>query len=741
MSVASVVVLAATAQYVSNELIQGRFRDEAVVIANNAGIQLQDRVIAATHAARLSAGIPATRTLLQQVQAGKADRSELQNLLLFIKTSVGVDAISVATIGGVILVGAQDGDVGRALEPKLVARASANPDQAFILFNEPQGVVVRSLAIVRGDQTDEPLGYVEAATILDPRYLKSVLPKSETQLMLIWQGALKASTLPVSPADFASLPTVHEVDATAVDSLEQTVTIAGKSYYGIFSLERTHDPEPLLFGVLVETAAVAASQRTLLATLALLVTGIIAAVAVLTYRLTRRITAPLEQLASAAQRIEAGDLAVRVPRRSPYEVGTLERAFDTMARSIQERDRAQQEYLDEVRTVNTVSDAIVGVTDRERIFAQSLQRLSSFVKADAAAIVLRDGVGPTAPLVAATAINIDGEAAERIATTILASRTSDPDVVQRSSADGSGLRSGGHVRLSTRGTIVGLLSVYFAGDAEITESEARTLRTVARLISVAKENADLVTELRDNNFQLERANRLKSEFLANVSHELRTPMNAIIGYSKLMLDGLDGELSAQQQADLERVTTAADNLLTLINGLLDLSKIEAGRTELTVEDLDIAPMVHEVIALVRPQADAKSLVVQDALPPDLPPVVADRTRLRQILVNLVSNAVKFTDEGSVTVGAAAAEGWMTISVRDTGIGISADAQAYIFDEFRQADASTTRRYGGTGLGLAISKRLVGLHGGRIWVESGSGGSTFSFTLPARVRAAVLAGGN
>jgi two-component system, sensor histidine kinase ChiS len=208
-----------------------------------------------------------------------------------------------------------------------------------------------------------------------------------------------------------------------------------------------------------------------------------------------------------------------------------------------------------------------------------------------------------------------------------------------------------------------------------------------------------------------------------------------------MLDGLDGELNAQQEADLQRVTTAADNLLGLINGLLDLSKIEAGRMEINVEDVDVLPIVEDVVALVRPQSDSKDLEVRADIPQDLPTILADRARFRQVLVNLMSNAVKFTDKGAVTVSATSGEGWVTVSVADTGIGISSEAQAYIFDEFRQADASTTRRYGGTGLGLAISKRLVALHGGRIWVESGPrGGATFSFTMPVHVRAAVAAAG-
>src|SRR5881296_1432607 len=212
-------------------------------------------------------------------------------------------------------------------------------------------------------------------------------------------------------------------------------------------------------------------------------------------------------------------------------------------------------------------------------------------------------------------------------------------------------------------------------------------------------------------------------------------MNAIIGYTKLMLDGLDGELTPQQQTDLFRVAQAADNLLGLINGLLDLAKIEAGKMELNVEEVSISEVTEEALELVRPRADEKDLELRSLVPSDLPRVWADRARVRQILANMLANAVKFTERGAVSISAGAAEGWVTVSVADTGVGISPEAQEYVFDEFRQADSSTTRRYGGTGLGLAISKRLVTLHGGRIWVDSEIGrGSSFHFTLPIRVRA-------
>ena len=743
VSIFASVVIVFVAQYVSNSLVQSRFQDEAGVIANTATSAIEARVTTATRGARFVAGLPTTKRLASDLigQPAATTTSDMQSFLIFAKSSIGADILSYADANGNVITGGQDIADGEKLGPDLLARANASPEQAYVLYDEPAGVTVRALSIVRDDTNVKTLGYIMVGTVLDEGFLQSIQASSDAQLAILWRGQARAATLGVDQDEIAQFPSSTDVDNSPTDLLSKNIVVDGNNYFGIFTLERTHtaNSDPLLLGVLVAAAPVEAAQRSLFIILGALLVGVIGVVVFLSYRSARTITTPLEQLASAAQKIEAGDLGVRIDARSPYEVGTLERAFDTMARSLEERDRAQQEYLDEVRTVNAVSDAVVGVTDRERIFAESLNRLVSLVKADAAAIVLREGAGDQ--LVAATATNIEPGTAMAIAADVLSAKSGGPDVVQRSELPPGTLRSAAHVPLSTRGLITGLLSVYFKGAAEITESEARTLRTVARLVSVAKENADLVGELRDNNFQLERANRLKSEFLANVSHELRTPMNAIIGYSKLMLDGLDGELNSQQEADLQRVTTAADNLLGLINGLLDLSKIEAGRMELNVEEVDIRPIVEDVVALVRPQSDAKDLDVRTSLPIDLPPVLADRARFRQVLVNLMSNAVKFTDRGTVLVSATSGDGWVTVSVADSGIGISVDAQAYIFDEFRQADASTTRRYGGTGLGLAISKRLVALHGGRIWVESGaSGGSVFSFTMPAHARATAGAVG-
>jgi signal transduction histidine kinase/HAMP domain-containing protein len=736
------VVIVFVAQYVSNGLVQSRFQDEASLIANTANQAIEARVVTATRGARFVAGLPTTKRLAGDYndKPNRATLDDFQSFLIFAKSSIGVDILSYADAKGNVITGGQDVLAGEKLGSDLLARATASPEQAYVLYDEPAGVTVRALSIVRDENNSSEIeGYIMVGIVLDQGFLQSVQASSDAQLALLWRGQPRAATLGVDADEVAQFPTSAEVDNSPGDLLSKNIVVDGADYFGIFTLERTHtaSSDPLLIGVLVAAGSVEDAQRSLFVILGVLLIGVIGVVVLLSYQSSRTITEPLGNLARAAQKIEAGDLGVRIEAKSAYEVGTLERAFDTMARSLQERDRAQQEYLDEVRTVNAVSDAVVGVTDRERIFAESLNRLVSLVKADAAAIVLRDGSGHD--LTPANAVNIEPETAMAIAAEVLSTKTGDPDVVQRSEIPEGTLKSAAHVPLSTRGVITGLLSVYFKGEAEITESEARTLRTVARLVSVAKENADLVGELRDNNFALERANRLKSEFLANVSHELRTPMNAIIGYSKLMLDGLDGELNAQQEADLQRVTTAADNLLSLINGLLDLSKIEAGRMELTVEEVDVRPIVEDVVALVRPQSDAKEIEVRTTIPSELPAILADRARFRQVLVNLLSNAVKFTDKGAVTVSATTGDGWVTMSVSDTGIGISPEAQAYIFDEFRQADASTTRRYGGTGLGLAISKRLIALHGGRIWVENGAaGGSVFSFTMPVHVRATAAA---
>src|SRR5581483_1441956 len=540
---------------------------------------------------------------------------------------LGVDVMNVADTNGVYLAGAQDVKRGETLRPELLALTRAGAQQSWVLYDEAEGLVIRAIFVVRGAEQD-PDGVVEVGSIVSDDFLKSINPKSDAQIALVWNGKVRGSTFtgPDGRAlaiDGAIFPTVGAVDKGERDTLFQNVTVDGTDYYGTFRVMRNFNQNPGVLAVLVPTSAVLSAQRTLLAIMVALAAGLIILVTFFAYRSATAMTKPLANLAAAAQRIESGDLQVTVEKRSSHEIGTLERAFDTMARSLHDRERAQQEYLAEVRTVNEVADAVVGVTDRERIFAESLSRMVALFRADGASIVIREDppgapLGSGGRLVPATVMNIEPDVAVATATRVLVSSAHDPNRIQHAQVEGSPLPYVAHIPLSARGRAVGLLSAYFKAPREISETEARAMRTIARLVSVAKENADLVSELRDNNLQLERANRLKSEFLASVSHELRTPMNAIIGYTKLMLDGLDGDLTEQQVADLQRVAQAGDNLLGLINGLLDLAKIEAGKMELDAEEIDIQAVVEEVIELVRPQAEGKGLALEMDVPRGLP---------------------------------------------------------------------------------------------------------------------------
>jgi signal transduction histidine kinase len=233
--------------------------------------------------------------------------------------------------------------------------------------------------------------------------------------------------------------------------------------------------------------------------------------------------------------------------------------------------------------------------------------------------------------------------------------------------------------------------------------------------------------------QLEAASKHKSQFLANMSHELRTPLNAIIGYTELILDNLYGETPDKMREVLDRVQRNGRHLLGLINDVLDLSKIEAGQVTLTLADYSLKDVVHSVFSAVEPLANEKRLAFKVDIPPNLPGGHGDERRITQVLLNLVGNAIKFTDQGEVTIRASVTDGLYNLSVSDTGPGISEVDQAKLFQEFQQADNSITRKKGGTGLGLAISKRIIEMQGGRIWVVSHPGqGSTFSFSLPVMV---------
>jgi len=287
--------------------------------------------------------------------------------------------------------------------------------------------------------------------------------------------------------------------------------------------------------------------------------------------------------------------------------------------------------------------------------------------------------------------------------------------------------------------IVGMLVVRRRTPGEFAKNTVDLIKTFAAQSALAIQNARLFHEIEDKSRQLEEASQHKSQFLANMSHELRTPLNAILGYAELMADGAYGEPSEKMLGILKRLEANGKHLLGLINDVLDLSKIEAGQLVLELSDYCIQDIAQTVRSTLEPLAADKKLAFKVEVAPQLPSGHGDGRRLTQVLINLVGNAIKFTDAGEIAIKAEARNGSFHVSVRDTGPGISSADQARLFQEFQQADNAITRKKGGTGLGLAISKRIIEMHGGRIWVESQPGhGSTFTFTLPVVVERQVEA---
>jgi signal transduction histidine kinase len=288
------------------------------------------------------------------------------------------------------------------------------------------------------------------------------------------------------------------------------------------------------------------------------------------------------------------------------------------------------------------------------------------------------------------------------------------------------------VPLAREDRVVGMLVVRRREPGEFPTGIVDLLQTFASQSVLAVQNARLFLEIEHKSRQLEAASQHKSEFLANMSHELRTPLNAIIGFSEVLAEGMFGDINEKQTEYLRDILESGQHLLSLINDILDLSKIEAGRMELEPADFDLPNAIENALILVRERASRQGIALQRTVDERLGMIRADERKVKQVLLNLLSNAVKFTpDEGRIDVRAGLRDDVAEISVSDTGVGIAPEDQEAVFEEFRQV-GTAAKKVEGTGLGLALSRKFIALHGGRIWVKSQVGvGSTFTFTLPVR----------
>jgi signal transduction histidine kinase len=469
---------------------------------------------------------------------------------------------------------------------------------------------------------------------------------------------------------------------------------------------------------------------------------------------------PIQALRAGAARIGSGDLTQRISIKTGDELEALADQFNDMAGRLEEsyadledkvelRTRELNQSVAELRALGEVSHAVNSTLDVETVLDTIVAKAVQLSGTDAGAIYvhdeqgefrLRSTYGMTEELIAELkdrrvgVADIMADAAESRIPVQIADLSNEREAtpVHQLILE-AGYRALLVVPLIGPEGVVGGLVVRRREPGEFPKETTDLLQTFATQSVLAIQNARLFREIEEKSRQLEVASQHKSQFLANMSHELRTPLNAILGYTELILDDIYGETPSKMREVLDRVQRNGKHLLGLINDVLDLSKIEAGQLALSVSDYSIKNVVHSVFAAVESLATEKKLALKVDLPPDLPEAHGDERRLTQVLLNLVGNAIKFTDTGEVSIKAAAANGSYTLSVRDTGPGIAPADQGKIFEEFQQADSSATKKKGGTGLGLSIARRIIEMHGGKIWVESSVGnGATFSFTVPIKL---------
>lgn len=507
-----------------------------------------------------------------------------------------------------------------------------------------------------------------------------------------------------------------------------------------------------------------------------LTTCIIVSIALTSFLITRKyVTRPLSRLQRAASRIAQGNLDIVIEKKERDEIGLLAESLDmmrgaikqlfaevnlskqqienysrTLEQKVEVRTKKLARSVDELKALSEVSQAVSSTLDLEDVLTRIVRQSVLLSESDAGTIfeyndkeqtfVPKINYGFSQPYAEVllssqirkgdrTAIGQASLSRSPVQITDLRATPEYPlDFVRE-----EGFRALLALPLVRKDQLVGGLVIQRRQEGEFPPRVVELLQTFAAHSGLAIHNAKLFQEIEKQSRQLALADRHKSEFLANMSHELRTPLNAILGYTELILDGIYGDVPEAIGDVLGRLEKNGRHLLNLINDILDISKIEAGQFQLSLEDYSMGELIHTVYSSVEALAAEKGLSLRESVPQDLPVGRGDEQRIAQILLNLLGNAIKFTEEGEVTVAVAVSGEDFLVTVADTGQGLSREDQAVIFNEFHQLDGSSTREQGGTGLGLSIARRMVEMHGGHIWVESERGkGSRFCFKIPIQV---------
>ena len=471
---------------------------------------------------------------------------------------------------------------------------------------------------------------------------------------------------------------------------------------------------------------------------------------VLGYSISWSLLWPVKLMDSHLRLIASGDLSQRVEVPNRDELGGLAAQFNRMAVELEARTQQLTRSVRELRALGEVSQAVSSSLKLETVLNTIVARAVELSAARAGLIYQYDTT--TQELHVQSSYRLDEDLAEvmHVAPLRLGEGVAGRAVALRAPFqvadvrdehvydvgriripfERHGYRSVVAVPLLFEQQILGALVVWGTEPESFASEVVDLLQTFANQSVLAIQNARLFLEIEDKSRQLEVASHHKSEFLANMSHELRTPLNAIIGFSEVLSERMFGDLNEKQEEYLKDIYASGTHLLSLINDILDLSKIEAGRMELELTDIHLPQAIDNALTLVRERAGRRGIALVHTMDERLGEIRGDERKIKQVLLNLLSNAVKFTPEGGrIEVAAVSKDGLAEVSVSDTGVGIAPEDQEKVFEEFRQV-GTAEKKAEGTGLGLTLCRKFVELHGGRIWVKSQvGGGSTFTFTIP------------